>query len=1057
MIIRGDDCNQSGGGGETLERTHHRVLRPASSMLALLLLAAVGCKSSSGGEDIKHDAGDGSVVGDARVPDGGGADTGVNPAGDASTDAARLDSGDGDGSGRVDAGGTGDGGGSGNGDGGSGTRDGGPGTGDGGSGTGNNGTGDGGSGTGNNGTGDGGSGTVNNGSGDGGSGTGNNGSGDGGSGTGNNGSGDGGSGTGNNGSGDGGSGTGDGGTANGPVSLTTVDFGLSDCGGAVPAPKTITLTNTTGAALTYSATLSSTTSFTLAGATAGVVSGSVAAGQAATLTIFATAVATSATAGVPISANLTFTTNAAAPYDSIVVPVTVTPRGANLTVEPGTTPNARWILAAYNQAALPIPVTLRNTGNAPASVTVTQPTATQFGLTYQNSPATTLSVPAASGGTAGATALSGTFTPTYIGAIASTAGLAVSGAVCNGGTASATQVTFQGTGTGAGFVASASTLAPRVNCGATGASLPTATIAIGNFNDASLTYTATLGPSSAFDLSSAGATLPAQGTTQITVSLKPSAVPLTAIPGTTFDDTVTLTPPVLSGESPISIPITTTVQGAVLAFDTPPTFAGNSAANETHVIRLKNTGNLPASPTLTIGGTDAALFNVVADLTPSAVAAGSPLTPGQSDYTVRFSPALGDGAVKTASIALAAGSSDIICAPVPTTVALVGEAATPGFRILTPSNNVLAYGNNGNVPCPAGDSGSTPATLTPASTLSVQFANTGSQALTWTGAFANTNGTRFIANTFGGTVAAGDTATINISPLAIPYPPTLASNAYGDTFTITTTNLPGDSPHPIDLQQTAFGASVTAVQDATDFGTIHVGLVNARDPALTLTNSGAGSTTLTLTPTVSHPSGGNAQYSFGGQSGAVPVSLDASATESINGIFAPGNDPVASSVTLAVTADASPLCSPLPGSLTFPGQATDANVSVSQNRVDFVTTFCGNGNSGFPAFTSNPPTPFTFIFSNLGNEDYDITDLVLANGARFDAYIGQQGQRTAHVPKMTAGTPGSAAITVAPKVVPNVSGPVAYPDALTIPFVVAGAPAVGSPKVVPITLTSNCP
>ena len=843
------------------------------------------------------------------------------------------------------------------------------------------------------------------------------------------------------------------------IAAGAINFGLQPCGGNAPAPRTVSFTNPTGVTLTYTATLASSTVFSLTGQSSGSVTGSVAPGATASLTINAAGVDASATAGQAISTNLTITTNAPAPNDSVTVPVTVVPQGATLAVVPGTSPSASWAVVPYNQVATPVPIQLRNTGNADAVVAVTQPAVTQFTLRNGTNPATSLTVPAASGGTPGSVNLSASFAPTFVGPLASSAGLTVAAPVCNGGTPSATQVSFEGTGTGTGFVATTSSpLAPAVNCGATGAGLPTATISVGNYTPSTLTFTASLlaGVASPFALSVSSESVNSQATATLGVSLLAAAVPQTAVPGTVLSDTVVLTPPSGLGLSPIQLPISTTVQGAVLSFGSATAFnAATNAVPQDQLLTISNSGNLPASPTLSIVGGDASLFTLTNPLTPASVPGGSIASPGQSQFTASFRPPVGDAATKNTNVVLTPAPTDVICAAAsPAPLALSGTASTPGFHLDTPSDGTIAFGNAGFVACPAGNAVGTPASLTPAPVQQVRFTNTGSQTLTWS---ATLPGTNFAADTLGGVLAPNQQGVITLTPAPIPYPANTTTNFYGATLTITT-GIVNDQPHVVSLVQTAQGAILTASASG-DFGTVHNGLTGTLLNALTVQNTGNAGTNLTLSPTVTTPVGSTPsptypQYTFNGVTNAPSVlALAANDSASINGLFAPGpalSDSITSTVSEALTTDASPLCAPLPAALSFSGTGTDANVTFSSSSVTYPTapaTVCGH-----------TATPITIVVSNIGNEDFDITGLSLANGAgsAFTAYIGASTITTATVPKSNNGTPGTAAITIAPKRVPTGTvGSTTFTDNLSVPYSINGVPQ--TPELIMISEDSTCP
>ena len=139
---------------------------------------------------------------------------------------------------------------------------------------------------------------------------------------------------------------------------------MSDCGGAAPADQTITLTNTGGQPLVWSAVVRFTPNFSIVGSDGD--GGTLAAGQSALIEVAATAVPFSATSGQTYSDQLMVTTNDTT-HGPVLIPLTIKAQGASFTVNPKVA-NFGDVPSDADALTPAIPLTITNTGNKPASV-----------------------------------------------------------------------------------------------------------------------------------------------------------------------------------------------------------------------------------------------------------------------------------------------------------------------------------------------------------------------------------------------------------------------------------------------------------------------------------------------------------------------------------------------------------------------------------------------------------------------------------------------------------------------------------------------------------------
>jgi hypothetical protein len=317
----------------------------------------------------------------------------------------------------------------------------------------------------------------------------------------------------------------------------------------------------------------------------------------------------------------------------------------------------------------------------------------------------------------------------------------------------------------------------------------------------------------------------------------------------------------------------------------------------------------------------------------------------------------------------------------------------------------------------------------------------------------------FTADTLGGTLAAGQRQDIKVTPNNITRPASVVTDAYSDVLTITT-NILGDEPHKVALMQNARGAIIGVTAPDKDFGEVNAAFSFTLTPAFTVVNNGNAEATVVLTSDVSADVGVDSPtYTINGELTSVTGTTTSDfplggygADTDIDSTFTPGPDFGASQVVTVITTSA-PLCEALPAAdtLTFIGLGTNADASWSGGAGSFV----------FPAEQCGSPsdTPQSIIATNAGNQEFKITSVALTLGtsSAFSAFIGAPGIVMADVPPASAGTPGTAVITVVPKFRPaGTTYPDPLTDTLTITYSYAGVPQTPD-RVYPVSQTVNCP
>jgi hypothetical protein len=208
------------------------------------------------------------------------------------------------------------------------------------------------------------------------------------------------------------------------LSTTAIDFGTAPCGGASPADKTITITNTGTLPLNYTATVDD-PAFTLGNQP---TSGTIETGASATLSVHAVSVPSNANAGAATTGNLVLTTSDPS-QTTIQVPLKVTPAGAQLTLSAPAT----FSQVEVESPTQSVPLVLTNTGTAPVAVAIGQPTNPAFAVSYAGAPQTVVLAPGAS-----LPGLSAQVLPSRITLVNGVAPLATDGVVCGGATSAQT-------------------------------------------------------------------------------------------------------------------------------------------------------------------------------------------------------------------------------------------------------------------------------------------------------------------------------------------------------------------------------------------------------------------------------------------------------------------------------------------------------------------------------------------------------------------------------------------------------------------------------------------
>lgn len=763
-------------------------------------------------------------------------------------------------------------------------------------------------------------------------------------------------------SGDGGGGAG-GGAPSGPpiaeVTQTTLAFGNVGC--AESATKEIVVKNTGTGVLIFSHNLVGSGNFVVTNAARTTVSP----GASGKVTVVAT-VPGSASAGVDQTATLTLTTNDPN-HPKFDIGLSLKSAGVTLTLAPAV---ASFGILPLGVNAPAVPLTLTNTGNLAANVTFTQPGDPQFSLNWQIKPSPVLVEPGASVGL-----LTAGFRPTKSSPSSTFAAIAVVEAKC-ANSISTIPMTGQGTNGVVGFSTTDVFFGTngKVNCGTTAA---VQTFTLSNTGNQAFAWNGTLskGAASPFTFSPTSGTVPANtGVVTITVTAKPIPATASTAPDA-FGDTLSIVTDVANDLSH-QVRLHQTANGAALVFAPSSVGFGNVPINTSTVspMSVVNEGSAAATVTLT---SDNAKFSLV----PSGAAQVQPNS--FLPVTATFAP--GTSVLpETGNVTLAVGTTDVLCAPLPTAAALSG----------TGSNGAVGYSpvalDFGNVNCG-----------TMAAPKTVTFINNGNQSYAVTPSLGRGLNSPFVismSNDAGVVPQDGGTLVITAAPKPIPQTTVVTPNQYGDTLTVTT-DVVGDLPHDIPLRQTARGAIFALSSTALSFGSVPVG--GSSSIQFTLTNNGNAPGALNFTAgqplTFSTPQN---------------ASVNGASSVGITGTFTPQSATAYQDTAVVSAAMGTVLCAPLPLTMMqLTGTGTAGNVVVvSTSSLTFGTGGLQNCGTVAPAKT--------FTVTNNSAATLNLS-FPLAKGAMSPYTISGPS---------TVATAATVTITVTPKAVPATSSTV--PDGL---------------------------
>ena len=711
-----------------------------------------------------------------------------------------------------------------------------------------------------------------------------------------------------------------------PVAMVApVALEISQAGCGTLTTGTVTVQNTGSAALSVTASTGTSPFFSVAPST-----GSVPAGQSLTLTVSINVPAT-AQAGTEYQGLLVVSTSGVVGRHE--VPLTARASGVTLTLTPSV---ASFGVLPLSTAAAPLPLTLTNAGNLEATLTLSQPSDSQFSLNWTGSPAVVTLPPGAS-----VSGLQAGFSASRTTPSSGGAALTVVQPVCG---ASVVAIPMSGQGSNGGVGVSTTDLFfganGRVDCGTQAGSK---TFVLTNTGNQAFSWTGTLskGSSSPFTMSPSSGTVPANNGT-VTLTLSTTAIPAAALTSEdAFGDIFTIVTDVANDGSH-AINLHQTANGAILSLAPTAVNFGqvpvqNTASAPFAVVNQGNT-----SPSVSLSSDNPKFVTTPSGPLVAAAGASTPLTgtysPGSSVV------------VESALVQLSLDGGEPLCAPLPAALSMTGQG-TSGSVSYSPV--ALDFG--------AVNCGSTPTART------VTFRNTGNQAYTITPMLSRDAGSPYavsMAPASGLVAADGGSLVLTVSPNAVPQTSAVTPNLYGDTLTVVT-DVASDSPHDIPLRLTARGSIFAISTSSVNFGSVPVGVT--ANGQFTVSNTGNAPGALVFTPI--------APAIFGMPGNALVAAASASI---LSATFSPAAQMTYSDMASISKTSATVLCEPLPAAaISLSGLGTAANVvGLSGSALNFGLVACGSTAAAQTLTVTNNSSnqlAFTFSLSGGASSPYTVT------------------------------------------------------------------------------------
>lgn len=299
-----------------------------------------------------------------------------------------------------------------------------------------------------------------------------------------------------------------------------------------------------------------------------------------------------------------------------------------------------------------------------------------------------------------------------------------------------------------------------------------------------------------------------------------------------------------------------------------------------------------------------------------------------------------------------------------------------------------------------------------------------------------------------GSVPAGGSVDVTVTPKAVPVPSATTGNALGDTVKLTI----GPTNAQVDLKQTAHGVSLKLVTNSgTDFGNVSK-TAGAVSLPIQVANAGnqAAPITLSIVPDPASDGGPNAFAIV--DTIAVPNPTTAT----------PGLTPAQVSFTPAEVASYNgkvhleigagvALCDVAPADVTFQGKGTDGVVSINPLAFTFGNPSAATTDCGTQATTQ------VVHITNSSNKTILIKSAALGKGTTLYSLTSGTTTGKDSFTNLSVAANATVDISIVPKLIPQNNGtnpttPDAFADTLTI---TTDAPGDTDPHVIPLHQTAR--
>lgn len=324
------------------------------------------------------------------------------------------------------------------------------------------------------------------------------------------------------------------------------------------------------------------------------------------------------------------------------------------------------------------------------------------------------------------------------------------------------------------------------------------------------------------------------------------------------------------------------------------------------------------------------------------------------------------------------------------------------------------------------------------------ISNPSGAAVSFTTELVKAGASPFAISPTTGSVPAGGSVDVTVTPKAVGVPSSTTANALGDTLKL----VIGPTNAQVDLKQTAHGVSIKLnTNSGTDFGNVPIGAGGIQLP-VQIANAGNQTAPVTLS-VVADPASDGSTSPFAvinpdpatASPGVTPATVTFSPAEVAT---------FSGKIHLDIGAGVA-LCDVAPGDITFTGKGTNGVVSLSAKAFTF-----GNANQATTDCGTQATTQ-TIRITNSSNKPFLIKSAALAKGTTLYSLTNGTTTGKDSFTNLNVLANSFVDIAIVPKLIPQNSGtnptaPDNFADTLTI---TTDAPGDTDPHVIPLHQTAH--